>query len=350
MTTWNPSDKSANVVLSNGNLTAATTSTNSADQGVRSTTSKSSGKFYFEVSFPGPAPFGADTGAGLTIASTILTSVGSSVANSIIAYGPTGNIYYNGSNTSISIGAAAIGDVAGFALDLANQRVWVRRNGGNWNNSGTANPAANVGGINISAVFTSNAAYALYCCNSNNASGPYTTNFGATTFAFAAPSGFSGWDPLATPPVELAGDLAPVVSFTAALGTIVSLTGNLGGPSSYGRFNYGIAHYSRTNAFEPVFLGDLDIHVSLVDLGGDIAPQIALGGALTVLFAPMAIAGDLSLNVVLGASSFDVGPLWAAVSPIPPPWTPSEPCPPSPWMTTAPCDPVVWNKSRLCNG
>src|SRR5262245_9189902 len=47
VTTWNPSDKTANITLSNGNLTAQNTDgTNSAARG---TTSKSSGKHYFEV-------------------------------------------------------------------------------------------------------------------------------------------------------------------------------------------------------------------------------------------------------------------------------------------------------------
>lgn len=45
--TWNPSDKSANVTLSNGNLTATITA-NTAFYGARATIGKSSGKWYWE--------------------------------------------------------------------------------------------------------------------------------------------------------------------------------------------------------------------------------------------------------------------------------------------------------------
>ena len=45
--TWNPSDKGANVTLSNGNLSAEANSTNV--DSVRATNSKSSGKWYWEI-------------------------------------------------------------------------------------------------------------------------------------------------------------------------------------------------------------------------------------------------------------------------------------------------------------
>ena len=48
MTTWNPSDKNADVTLSNGNLTA-TAATNSVHLVARGTTSKSTGKAFYEV-------------------------------------------------------------------------------------------------------------------------------------------------------------------------------------------------------------------------------------------------------------------------------------------------------------
>jgi len=53
MTTWSTTDKSSTITLSNGNLTAAGSA--SASQSVRSTTSKSSGKVYWEVTLIDPA-------------------------------------------------------------------------------------------------------------------------------------------------------------------------------------------------------------------------------------------------------------------------------------------------------
>jgi len=48
-TTWNPSDASANISLSNGNLTASAVTTTSTGRSVRATTSLTTGKAYFEI-------------------------------------------------------------------------------------------------------------------------------------------------------------------------------------------------------------------------------------------------------------------------------------------------------------
>jgi hypothetical protein len=153
----------------------------------------------------------------------------------------------------------------------------------------------------------------------------------------------------------------------------VDLAGNLGGVSQYGRLKYGKGHYSRIDAFAPLFAADLtvvaalnlaggltptivlaadlDVHVNLIDLRGDLAPQIALEGALSLLVPLDSLLGSFGFDVVYGASSFISGPLWAGSEPCPPPlWGPSEPCPPPVWMTAPPCEPVVWSKTRLCNG
>ena len=115
---------------------------------------------------------------------------------------------------------------------------------------------------------------------------------------------------------------------------------NLGAPSTTATtLHYGKVHYSRISAFAPIFVADLDVHVGLIDLAGDIAPQIALGGSLSLNVPLTALEGSFGVTVALGASSFVSGPLW----------TPSEP-PPSLWTPTEPCDPVEWKESTLCNG
>jgi hypothetical protein len=154
---------------------------------------------------------------------------------------------------------------------------------------------------------------------------------------------------------------------------IIELAGNLGAPSSYGKLSYGLKHYSRGGPFAPIFsadltitpalnlsgdlapvivlAADLDVHVNLIELGGNLAPQIAFGGLLSLDLPLTVLDGGLTPIVVLAASSFISGPLWADSEPCPsPPWAPSEPCLPPPWMTTAPCDPIVWSKTRMCNG
>jgi hypothetical protein len=192
MTTWNPSDKSSNITLTNANLRANPTTT--ADGGVRSTTSQTSGaKFYFEVTGNGTG--GTNTGCGITTSASALGSIGSAAASSALVFQNSGNIWINGSNTSVSVGAIGTGTVS-FAIDLANARLWIRRSGGNWNNSGTANPATNTGGLSISALFPTNPAFAVATFNTSTAFN-YTVNFGASAFAFAVPIGFSAWDPIA---------------------------------------------------------------------------------------------------------------------------------------------------------
>ena len=335
-TTWNPSDL-INVTLSSLNL-KATTSTASA--GVRAVNSKNAGKYYFEITY---TTVNTNTfTSGLSLSSASLPAP---AAGALTVSRSSGNISVNNVSSGSSLGIIAPGSVVGIAVDITGKLAWLRiAPSGNWNGSGTANPATGTGGVNITSISTG-PLFPLFAGASADAA---TANFGDSAFSGAVPSGFTaGWP--ATAPIDLAGAFAPSVAFQSTVGLLVGLAGNLGSASHYGRFHYGRGHFSRGGPFAPTFAADLDVRASVV-LSGGLSPQISLGGALTVLFAPTGISGNLSLNVVLGASSFDVGPLWATVSPIPPPWTPSELCPPPPWMTTPPCEPVVWSKSRLCNG
>lgn len=189
VTTWNPSDKSAHFVLSGGNLVAGTTF--SGDGAVRSTTSKTSGKVYFEVTWA-TGSFGGDTGCGIATSSASL-SLGATSTGGLIVYGSSGSIWFNGTGVGISLGASSASTVVCFAIDLVNSQAWARLNGGNWNNSGTANPATNTGGVNIAALFPASAAFAIVCAN--QVLDPLATvNFGATTFAQTTPSGFTAWN------------------------------------------------------------------------------------------------------------------------------------------------------------
>src|SRR6516164_5442777 len=188
-TTWNPADKSANITLSNGNLTA-TNGASAGDNGVRSVTSKSTGKYYVEFTITGVLS-GADTGIGIATGSAPLT-IGATSTGGFICYPGTGNIYFNGSFTGVTPGGSTgIGTVWCMAIDLVNSKGWFRINGGNWDGSGTDNPATNTGGINIATLFPTNAAYAFFCANANAAG--VTANFGTSAFSFTVPSGFSAW-------------------------------------------------------------------------------------------------------------------------------------------------------------
>jgi hypothetical protein len=83
------------------------------------------------------------------------------------------------------------GDVIDIALDAGGQLIWIRDNGGNWNGSGTANPATCIGGVSISAI--TGPYYAAIGIKGGNVGAQVTANFGATAYSFTAPAGFGNW-------------------------------------------------------------------------------------------------------------------------------------------------------------
>jgi hypothetical protein len=183
--TWNPADKTASMTLSNGNLTAVGT----ANQGVRAQLPAAT-KFYFEIT---SAVAIWNGGLGIARSTANLGTVTVNAANAaLVTPASSGNILFNSSTPigGAAIGAFAINDVLCVAVDLVNQRIWFRKNAGNWNNNASADPVTNVGGINISTVFTTGTAYPL-AATAVGTSSQAIANFGATSFAFTQPSGFS---------------------------------------------------------------------------------------------------------------------------------------------------------------
>ena len=190
--TLNESDKAAGITLSNGNLTAtATGGTGSSRLLVRATTSKSSGKWVFAFD---PTAVGAATGeyaVGVAAAGASLTNYLGNDNNSIGAFA-NGQIWRGGvqrlAANAVTDYSAAASEVM-IAVDLDNHTFWVREGAGNWNNNGSADPATNTGGIDISALPTTLFPTVQFW-TANDAG---TINFGAIAFTNAAPSGFTAW-------------------------------------------------------------------------------------------------------------------------------------------------------------
>lgn len=186
-TTLNPSDKAGTVTLSSGNLVM----TNSGAGGVRSVASYSSAKKYYEVVFTTGIP-SYDHAAGAANSSAVLTNgPGSPDTNSIAYYNGDPNIYAGGSLIASTGLTASAGDRVGVAIDMVNNKIWIRLNGGNWNNAaiGSQDPASNIGGISISSV-----SQPLYALGWGGASGDVNTfNFGGTAYVDTPPSGFGNW-------------------------------------------------------------------------------------------------------------------------------------------------------------
>lgn len=185
-TTWNPADHSANMSLSNGNLTATTTNWS---VGVRSITGYSSGKYYLEITMANGS--GTIDAVGLGTITSDLTSQ--------LPVGTVGvagaNVWVNGASVQAGwSGFPANGTVVGIAVDLSAQLIWFRAApSGNWNNSGTANPATATGGTSFSVLGAGVKLYPLFEVGAGTGHAA-TANFGGSAFSGTVPSGFTaGW-------------------------------------------------------------------------------------------------------------------------------------------------------------
>ncbi len=185
--TLNPSDKGANVTLSGGNLTA----TNSSGvYAVRGTSSKSTGKKYFEITI-GSGAGGNSLSVGIANASAPLNTTGlglDSGSDSIVWYDASA-IYINDGSIG-SPGDFSNGQVLGVAVDLGGTKIWFCDISGaptNWNGLSTNTP-----GVNGGASFSASTGPWFAALGFRNA-GAMTINFGGSGFSGSIPSGFSAW-------------------------------------------------------------------------------------------------------------------------------------------------------------
>jgi hypothetical protein len=181
---------SASVVVSGGNLTVTHGSTGNG-VGVASTLTKTTGKFYFEVR--SVTSVSNTNGIGIKVFSGgAFSDVVANFTNGFgILLGPTtSNIYNNTVNTGKNLGAQAVGDIYGFAIDLTARLGWIRKGAGNWNADAAADPVTGANGVAILA----GALSPMVRFTNGTATDAFTADFGQSAFAFPAPSGFSlGW-------------------------------------------------------------------------------------------------------------------------------------------------------------
>jgi hypothetical protein len=196
-TIWNAADVSTFgstpptwPTLSNGNLTVQSGAGN--PQIIRSTAASPGGKVYFE--FVLNTINSSSDSVGLINGAAVLNSVAGSYSGDFIRVQAAGDIIISSSSVGGVGSAITAGQTVCVAVDWIAKRFWARIGSGNWNNSGTANPATNTGGIDISGINFSGGAYAMAW--PNNSPAKSTTNFGASSFAQTVPSGFSAWNSL----------------------------------------------------------------------------------------------------------------------------------------------------------
>lgn len=167
--TWNPSDKSANIVLTNGNLTMASNN-NATGRIARSTLSFSTGKYYWEIT----------VNAG-TITDTVIGVATSAAGLNILlgndafgwGYYQNGQKQNNGSGTAYGA-SFTNGDVIGVAMDAGAGTITFYKNGS------TQGQAFTGIGTPIFAAATPYPSTALI-----------TANFGATALTYSPPAGYN---------------------------------------------------------------------------------------------------------------------------------------------------------------
>lgn len=194
--TLNPADTHAEITLSNGNLTATKNAANTDDRSTRSTSSHSSGKWYFEATY---VEFTSSIVlAGLAnSAQTLSDNLGSGTDSiGVINNGGSTGTLVNNTGSNTCTGNISEGDVIAFAVDLDANLLWIRNvtDGGAYNNiiSGSANPSTGVGGRSLPAGLNSGDVFVGVSVRAQNTQ--ITVNLGGSPFAGTVPSGFSAWN------------------------------------------------------------------------------------------------------------------------------------------------------------
>ena len=178
--TWNPADKSVDVTLSNGDLTA--TNGGSTWRGVRATGSKSSGKWYCEFTIDTLYDAG---GFRLGLATALETLSG--LGGSSNGYGYVGDGDKIHANSKVLYGSSyAVNDIISMAFDLDNGKIWWAKNGV-WQASGDPAAGTNEAYSGLSGTFFPQVTFwgNLHAV---------TANFGASAFSHTVPSGFTALD------------------------------------------------------------------------------------------------------------------------------------------------------------
>jgi hypothetical protein len=192
---FDPANIGSGITLSADTLTATYNGAAQNDL-ARAKFGRSTGKFYFEFVFNPPSSGGSDW-MGLFSDATTLHAAASGSNKGIAVNGANGIIATDGgatlnSGAQLNGGAGfARGTVVGIAVDLDNKLFWARiAPSGNWNGSGTANPATATGGFSfstLSALFYPGVMFGSFAADA------VILHTLATSWSGAAPAGFSPW-------------------------------------------------------------------------------------------------------------------------------------------------------------
>lgn len=168
--TFNPSDKGSGVTLSSGNLVASSSA--GANSGVRTTISKTTGKWYWEFTIT----TGSEGLLGVADGSATLSGPPGQDSHAYAYFEVTGQKFYNSALSSFGA-SFSTGDVIGFALDADAGIVKIYKNN------------------SLQGTITLTGLSAPYFAMIGNGAGSgslvVSANFGASTLTYTPPSGYN---------------------------------------------------------------------------------------------------------------------------------------------------------------
>ena len=227
--TWNFNDVGPTGSLSSDHFTFTVGVNNglALTAGVRSTSSHTTGKWYFEIAWTGPD---LATFIGIANASwPVSASTDLGWDNNSLSLYATDAVALNGSVLLPSGIGEQPGSVYGVAVDFDAKLIWFTasrmRNvaGFNWNNSATANPATAVGGIDFSTMNAGPYFIAGELDGAGSTAANLVLNAGDSGFTFPVPAGFSPWEitGIGVAAIGAAGStMIPILTGVAGLGFV----------------------------------------------------------------------------------------------------------------------------------
>jgi hypothetical protein len=185
--TYSPTDKDADITLSNGNLTANKAAGGNSNASARASAGQSSGIHYYEIKWD--AIVTNTCYIGLVDSTYAVATDQPGQTTHGIGLSEAGTIYYNGATAASGLGALATGDRIGVYVNQTANILSFRKNGGNWNGNAANDPT--VGGYTIPVALRG---INLFPCFMGFWIGTQqSANFGNADFVDALPAGASAW-------------------------------------------------------------------------------------------------------------------------------------------------------------
>jgi hypothetical protein len=195
-TTWNPADKNADIVLTNSNRTAANST--SAHKAVRSTTSKTTGLWYAEVTRLRPTSNSSDIIGVAKATASLATYLGGSDSAGVtwdgrLLYGGTDIVGF-GDDGTVGIGAFNTGAApytVGILLNLTNRLIRFYDSDGAVSSDFNLDHPSGASGLATGEVFL--AVSASFVSGNTEDDNGLVLNTGQASWVIGLPAGAAAW-------------------------------------------------------------------------------------------------------------------------------------------------------------